>query len=190
VRALWTALIASTLALAALLVVDGGCSADCGAGRARCGSSGKCVDLTSSSDHCGSCGNVCPQGSVCSQSACVDVTGSSGGGPACPPGLTLCGQACAVTAVDPDNCGSCGTTCEPGQICKGGYCVSDCPPPETFCVDDAGAPYCAPTSSDPANCGACGRACESGQVCLGGGCMDADAGEPDAPAQVDTGAGN
>lgn len=44
------------------------CECECSAGFAECG--GQCIDLESSVDNCGSCGNACPSGESCVGGSC------------------------------------------------------------------------------------------------------------------------
>ncbi|HEY5241456.1 MAG TPA: hypothetical protein VIJ22_08325 [Polyangiaceae bacterium] len=98
-------------------IVDGGgpivqCSADSGAPG--------CFDLTSSSDHCGSCGTPCEGGATCTQSQC------------CPAGDSYCGGTCINVQTDTNNCGGCDAGC--AAQCVGGMCVgySQTNPTATF----------------------------------------------------------
>jgi hypothetical protein len=50
----------------------------------------------------------------------------------CVDGFTACGDICADTADDPDNCGGCGISCG-GDECIAGECAT------VACVDDDGA---------------------------------------------------
>ncbi|KAF7883320.1 uncharacterized protein EAF02_005240 [Botrytis sinoallii] len=88
--------------------------------------SGTCVDTSTSSANCGSCGNSC------GSSACVGGVCA----PACPPGQTLCSGVCIDTRNDENNCGSCGFVCpDPCQFgaeiifCQQGTCGFGCRPP-------------------------------------------------------------
>jgi len=92
-------------------------------GQALC--SGTCVDTTTNSTNCGSCGNSCGS-SDCVNGVCA---------PACPPGQVLCNGICTDTQNDIFNCGTCGNMCSPGFIdcefgsetrCQQGTCVDVC----------------------------------------------------------------
>lgn len=72
-----------------------------------------CVNFATDSNNCGSCGNKCPAGTVCSGSACQT---------ACPSGEILCGGVCISTSTNTNNCGSCGNICPSGIACVNGVC--------------------------------------------------------------------
>jgi hypothetical protein len=85
----------------------------CGMGLEACGAS--CVVLASDGNNCGSCGNVCADGSVCTAGACTPVV--------CPAGQSVCSDACVDLGADNQNCGACGNVCTTGTTCGGGACV-------------------------------------------------------------------
>lgn len=73
-----------------------------------------CVDLQTSSDDCGRCGNECWDsivGSTCVAGVCV-----------CPAGTTHCGRVCDTLASSNNNCGACGVACTQGTRCMSGAC--------------------------------------------------------------------
>jgi uncharacterized protein (TIGR02266 family) len=113
-----------------------------------------CVAVASDPANCGSCGNRCAAGTVCSAGTCAD---------SCAAGLTNCVGACVDTATSADHCGGCGNTCTAGEECTGGSC--SCGGGTTDCSG-----VCIETRSDPANCGGCGTTCPSGEVCANGTC--------------------
>ena len=86
----------------------------CGAGQVTC--SGACVTTNTDRLNCGSCGNACASGQVCTSSSCAA---------SCLSGQTYCSgtATCAVLNSDPTNCGSCGTACVTGSECRLGTCV-------------------------------------------------------------------
>lgn len=86
----------------------------CANGTTDCG--GVCVDLTSSGDDCGVCGNACGQGEQCSNGACVADTG-------CPGNEQSCSGRCVDVASDPGNCGQCGDACPINSVCANGRCT-------------------------------------------------------------------
>lgn len=94
----------------------GGSAATAGTGATcagvMCGNA--CVNTQSDPANCGTCGNVCGAGLLCSLGACSS---------SCANGLTACGAACADTMTNPANCGTCGNACGAGQTCSGGICT-------------------------------------------------------------------
>ncbi|HEX6850853.1 MAG TPA: hypothetical protein VF139_05540, partial [Candidatus Polarisedimenticolaceae bacterium] len=122
----------------------------------RCGE--ECVDFLTDPNNCGACGNVCGEGTCCSNGACTSL---------CAPGQIWCNGACIDPQNDPANCGSCGNACGDGTCCSGGTCVG-----ETSC--DAGQAFCdgicLDVLNDNDNCGACGNVCGEGTCCSNGVC--------------------
>ena len=123
-----------------------------------------CANTATDNANCGTCGNACGAGQVCTGGACSLTCGA----------LTKCSPTggadyCANTATDGANCGTCGTSCGTGQVCNSGVCTLSCGA-LTKCSPSSGAPYCANTGTDNVNCGTCGNACPTGQVCSGGFC--------------------
>ena len=126
-----------------------------------------CHNLGSDPDNCGLCGNICPEGLVCSGSTCMNaastivptvtptvfVSGITTPNPVfCPSiGLTFCNNACVDTKTDAENCGACGNTCQsPNTVCCGGKCVN--------------------VNADPGNCGSCRQVCTATSSCNTGTC--------------------
>ncbi|MBX3259744.1 MAG: hypothetical protein KIS78_01990 [Labilithrix sp.] len=138
------------------------------------------VDILSDVDHCGACGNKCPEGTA------VCIEGQCG----CPAGMTHCGCAggsiggcansgCTDTKVDDNNCGACGTRCRPPTDagppppntvygCGGGECGKlRCQPGWADCDGDVASNGCeVRIVDDPEHCGGCGIKCGAGQICL------------------------
>jgi 5'-nucleotidase len=135
---------------------------------------GDCVDVDTSSAHCGACGNACAAGEVCADGACAL---------SCQAGLTDCNGQCINTQADLAHCGACGRTCMAGEVCSGGACALSCQAGLTDCNGQ-----CVNTQSDLAHCGACGKTCVAGEVCSGGACaLSCQAGLTDCNGQcVDT----
>jgi len=144
---------------------DGG-PTNCGTGSTLCGQA--CVSTATDNANCGSCGNSCTAGQICSKGTCATSCGG---------GTTQCGTTCNDTQTDPHNCGSCNTTCSSGEVCSGGNCGTTCAGSQTFCGGDSGTPYCASTQTDNANCGGCGVTCGTGKVCHQGTCSNSCAAE-------------
>jgi hypothetical protein len=124
-----------------------------------CGTS--CVDLAADQNNCGTCGVVCPAGSVCNggycslpdagYSPCADVPG------ACPPGTV-----CSNTSCVPLSCPAGGT----GQTCAfgTGYGQLGYSVVTGKCCGGA----CSDLNQDPQNCGMCGTTCTTGPgICEG-----------------------
>lgn len=115
-----------------------------------------CVDLGFEDEHCGTCGNVCPIGTTCSEQLCVSV---------CPDGTGFCDGVCRDLGSDPNHCGVCGTVCEDGEVCSAGTCARSCGPDLELCGE-----RCRDVEADPGHCGSCSRACALGEVCSAGEC--------------------
>ncbi len=126
----------------------------CPAGQRDC--QGACVDLTTSAASCGSCGNACAAGEVCSLGQCS---------PSCGGGTSNCGGSCVDIRSNPSHCGACGKVCAAGLSCSQGSCALSCAGGTSKC----GA-SCVDTHVDPAHCGACDSACAPGEVCSQGKC--------------------
>ena len=146
---------------------------ECPDGEERCGE--ECVDLQTNRDHCGACGQVCPDmgGLVCAD-------GEYG----CPSGWTDCSQApdategidsyCADLDSDPAYCGSCGNACDSG-VCTDGECSepNGCEDGEQRCGN-----RCRDLTSDDVHCDACDNACEPlYELCIDGVCVEIDCGD-------------
>lgn len=131
----------------------------------RCGET--CVDYLTDPSNCGACGNVCGDGTCCSNGSCVSV---------CPAGQIFCNGVCVDPQNDPSNCGACGNTCAEGSCCSGGACVTEsaCEAGEAFCDG-----LCRDLQNDSQNCGTCGNVCGEGSCCNEGTCVSVC-----APGQV------
>ncbi len=121
---------------------------------------GRVVDLQTSNQHCGACGNACDADyGQCrrGECACIDPYGACGDD-----------NRCTDKLIDPSNCGVCGFACTVGQFCNQGTCA--CLPGLTLCGNE-----CVDTTRDPRHCGGCNTPCE-GNACRdsacrqGGGC--------------------
>lgn len=107
---------------------------------------GKCVDVRSNRQHCGSCWAPCLSNQTCVSGHCECTLG------------VACATGCS-TLQDDSNCGACGSVCPTG--CKNGSC--DCF--GAYCSD-----VCVDLQSDPQNCGVCGHACAPAYACGDGQC--------------------
>ena len=89
------------------------CPADAGvtACAASNGAPAGCFDLTSSTQHCGSCGTQCTSTQSCNSGVC------------CAQNSKLCGSTCIDVSKDPNNCGDCGKVCPSTGVCTGGKCL-------------------------------------------------------------------
>lgn len=138
--------------------VGGECVLDCDAPAILCEevSDGTtttvCVDLSSDSDHCGTCNARCLAGAVCASGRC-----------GCPDAWLECDGVCVDVTSDPESCGSCDASCGAGGVCESGRCTS-C---DGLSVCDG---LCVDVASDDAHCGSCGRACEARATCAAGVC--------------------
>jgi hypothetical protein len=87
----------------------------CGTGMTAC--SGVCVDLTSNSKNCGSCGNACPVGDTCNSGTCGPATCNADSD--CPLGDFCNGTTHACAAKMPN-----GGSCTASDQCISGLCVN------------------------------------------------------------------
>lgn len=99
---------------------DHDASLSCSPGLVAC--RGECIDLDSSPDHCGSCGNACPVPSGTLATCLAAVCGV-----ACAAGRADCnddlGDGCEIdTEADALNCGGCGVACDVGLSCREAAC--------------------------------------------------------------------
>ncbi|MDB4982103.1 MAG: Tryptophan synthase alpha chain [Myxococcales bacterium] len=114
------------------------------------------VDVQNDSDHCGSCGVICPKGSYllsswttyCADGQCRLL---------CDQNFADCNgkveDGCEKEVFgDPENCGSCGFKCADGVSCIAGKC--GCPTGQITCDGK-----CTDVENNDANCGACGNVC-------------------------------
>lgn len=98
------------------------CLSDCVEPDEKCERS--CVDLNTSLEHCGACGNVCAREHAtakCVDRQCVFT---------CKPGHHACGEACKSNA-DPNACGAGCVVCPPGPpnthpVCRTDACGTEC----------------------------------------------------------------
>lgn len=138
--------------------------ASCAAPQERCGEA--CVDLTSSSNHCGACDSACETGTVCEESACAVF---------CEADTIRCSGACVDPKTDRNHCGACGTACAAGLVCSAGACVTECATGLARCAV-GNVESCVDHANDVAHCGACSNACAVGETCEAGACVKLCAG--------------
>lgn len=99
------------------------------------------ADLQSDNANCGSCGNKCGSGEMCSSGKCASE---------CSTGQTQCkgsggAETCVDTMSDNANCGSCGNACGQGLACTNGKCPA---------LTVTGGTYSLPDSEDAGGCSA------------------------------------
>jgi hypothetical protein len=151
--------------------------------------------LTSDSNNCGSCGNVCAEGQICTDGSCYDpchnpdypdycsklqgctnLNWDINNCGTCDKDCTLMGYTvagcCDGQCTDlstTSNCRGCGFTCSTNQVCDTETgCV--CPEPYTQCPQG-----CLNLSTDTNHCGTCGHDCSqlgTGYSCCDGTCVD------------------
>jgi hypothetical protein len=122
--------------------------------RLRCGND--CVDYLTDPNNCGSCGNICGDGTCCANGNCVSICGF---------GQTFCDGACVDLQDDDNNCGACGNACGESGCCSGGACHALCGEGLSLCGEN-----CVNLDTDNENCGSCSHACDDGTCCDDGGC--------------------
>lgn len=96
----------------------------CATSETRCGDA--CVNLSTSTTHCGACGNVCNETENCTAGTCRAP---------CTSPMSLCAGACVDTRNSNSHCGTCGHACASGQVCTMGSCTSSssCPAQHLDC---------------------------------------------------------
>ena len=144
----------------------GGCNKECNVEHATnsC-KSGKCEFKCDTGYHkydgkgepdsikdCGSHGNACTGGKICTDALCK-----------CPSGQTDCGGTCVDTNTNANHCGGCNTKCTGGKSCSSGSCK--CPSGQTDCGGT-----CVDTKTNANHCGGCNTKCTGGKSCSGGSC--------------------
>jgi hypothetical protein len=124
----------------------GKCGVQCNPGYTEC--DGKCVDLDTSREHCGSCPTACDAGEVCKDAQCTTDCGA----------LATCDGSCVDVSSDTSNCGRCGEVCtapaNAAPRCNSGTCSYQCS--GSFIPCGAG---CVDAKNDVNNCGQCGKVC-------------------------------
>ncbi|WP_156338033.1 hypothetical protein [Chondromyces crocatus] len=149
----------------------GGCViAACNPGYADCDglvANGCEVNIQSSANHCGACGNTCSAANgtaACLSGTCVVAS--------CDPGWGNCdgdvANGCETNLQSSTgHCGTCGNTCNPANgtgACSAGSCtVASCNAGFQNCDGNVANGCEVNTNTDAANCGGCGNAC--GSVC-------------------------
>ena len=109
----------------------GNCALVCSPNQTTCGSivepncDGQCVNVSTSDQHCGSCGIECCDSSSCENGSCqFNPYG-------CAAPQIICGSAtkpnCTASCFDPKSsnlhCGACDNQCTNGKVCTAGKCI-------------------------------------------------------------------
>ena len=131
-----------------------------------------CEASTTSTAHCGGCGNVCSfanASATCSAGACAMGTCNVGYANCDGNAANGCETNVATTA---SSCGSCGNVCTSAPsggtaACVAGACVGICPAGQTRLSNFV----CVNTSNDPNWCGSSLAHCAAGRVCIAGVCV-------------------
>jgi hypothetical protein len=126
----------------------------CAEGQADC--AGACVDLGLDKQHCGACGQACPQGEFCSLGACDTE---------CNGGTLECDDRCVDPMIDPQHCGDCDAACPGGDVCALGSCGQPC---DSGLIDCGGS--CVDVTTESDHCGGCHQPCADGETCTAGKC--------------------
>jgi Tol biopolymer transport system component len=106
----------SGIILPALLAIVPACSdpPPCDFAQLQCGQS--CIDPMADANNCGTCGNVCAQGSSCADGSChADAT--------CTLPEVSCSGLCVDTTTSEAHCGSCDIACGPFGECLASSCA-------------------------------------------------------------------
>ncbi len=107
---------------------------------------GQCVDLSNSQTNCGTCGNECAGGDICTAGTCSL---------SCATDQQACNGQCVDTSNDPNNCGACGHACPGGDVCTAGACALSC-----------STTVPCPTGEVCTSTGACTTSCTSNSQCM------------------------
>ncbi|MBL8940297.1 MAG: hypothetical protein JNM69_37470 [Archangium sp.] len=165
--------------------LDGGAPVDAGTPNPCAGTltscNGRCLDLSSELENCGTCGKTCGQGEVCNRGRCAvlpdDCTQmpmGCGSGFYCDPVSKKCMTGCRLTADCPmgATCSSGTCTCPTGQHACGQTCVPD----DATASCGTRCSVCAQPANSTSTCssGACGFTCATGYLQSGGACVDID----------------
>jgi hypothetical protein len=158
------------LALVLTACLDPIVGSSCAPGRTICGD--RCVDLTTSADHCGACGKPCA--GSCSAGVCMAPDGGLDGDAGASDAGADAPQLGEVGPGDPDGGGA-----ETGGSGRDGGDAGGaapdgagpdvvplvCTPPQIACGSE-----CVSTANDPDHCGSCSNRCLSG-LCVSGVCQ-------------------
>ncbi len=119
-----------------------------------------CVNLYTSNEHCGACGQPCNDDSICSYGTCKPKSE-----------YQYCGEFAVNTSIDSANCSKCGNVCSKEQRCdsrsKCSYFILSSVQDTITCNGKTIFPY-----YDSDNCGGCGITCNNNEKCLKGQCTE------------------
>lgn len=135
---------------------------------AKCCNGEACVDITTSTQNCGSCGTVCRTRELCKNATCTCTGGGHSG--QCGTSEQCCPDGCHQTMTDAKNCGGCGLSCKAAETCQTGKC--SCGPSGIACRGSQSCcgTGCVDLQTDAKNCGTCGKVCATGHACVAGLC--------------------
>ena len=137
-----------------------GATSSCPSGQELCGTA--CINVATSANNCGACGQACPAGFSCQDRLCRCSQADQ------------CGSGNSVECSGTGRCGCAGNSCEVGETCtgNGGNVSCSCNGGDACDKDRLCCPAgCVNPASDEDNCGACGHKCASGQTCNKGQCQ-------------------
>ncbi len=121
---------------------------------------GVCTEALVSNQHCGACGNECPEGISCVDGQCP-----------CEEGGIACDGVCIDHRSDTEHCGDCGEVCPEGISCVDGECR--CPEDDDIVCSQS----CVDSLTDEEHCGFCDNQCPEEAGCVDGECACPDGGE-------------
>jgi len=153
-------------------------------GLTTCDNASECVDTKIDNKNCGTCGNECKDGKVCTNGTCANVDACNNacvGDQICIDGTCKleCGNdraactqtnTCADLQTDSANCGTCGKACDKSQACVAGSCEDRCSGNTPDYCDG----NCVNVKTNADHCGECGKSCDSskGEACSDGKCVE------------------
>ncbi len=137
------------------------CPGSCSPTQSKCTQDGECIDLLTSPDNCGKCGNACHENESCVLGSCTTQSSEE----ACETSQTRCYDKCYALQNDAEHCGNCLTSCNENEKCIAGKCEIECGSLEK--CDGA----CVDIQTSANHCGSCNTVCAANQTCVGGTCQ-------------------